>query len=393
MITTLTAFTYEVDDIDLAISEVLEQLQLEKRLLKNKVGIIHCSTDFVDSGVFRALCDKLSFPVAGITTIGSAVHDEIGEIILTVMILTSDSVNFTVGLTNPITSRNETVLREAYEKAAANLSDKPALAISYFPLATAAFGAGGDFVATTLSKISGGVPVFGTMPIDNTHDFHAARILYNGNDYYDRFAFILIQSKNLIPRFYLISISDEDIREERGIVTEAKGNLLYSVDNIPILEYLKVKLGLALDEKDPSSVHMIPLLMDFEDGATPVVRAMNRFNEDNIAVCSGELFNGVTLLTGRFNKEIVLRTTSQILKKILDAEKNANGLLIYSCAARYWTLGLDSTAELEIMRDSLAKSKIPYLTGYSCGELCPVQSPSGEKISRMHNYTFIACAF
>ncbi|MDR1483662.1 MAG: FIST C-terminal domain-containing protein [Planctomycetaceae bacterium] len=393
MITTLTAYTYEVDDIDAAVSEILDQLELEKNLLKNRVGIVHCSTDFVDSGVFRALCAKLPFNVAGITTVGSAVHDEIGEIILTIMVLTSDSVNFNIGLTDPITSRNEAVLRNAYEKAVANLSGKPALAISYFPLSTAVFGAGGDFVAFTLSQISGGVPVFGTMPIDNTHDFHEARILCNGNDYYDRFAFILIQAENLIPRFYLISISDEDIRKERGTVTNAQGNLLYSVDDMPILEYLKNKLGLALDEKDPSSVHMIPLLMDFGDGATPVVRAMNNFNNENVAVCSGELIKGVTLLTGRFNKEIVLRTTAQILQKILNAEKDANGLLIYSCAARYWTLGLDSTAELEIMRDSLAKSAIPYLTGYSCGELCPVKNPNGELISRMHNYTFIACAF
>ncbi|MDR1141180.1 MAG: hypothetical protein LBL62_05765, partial [Planctomycetaceae bacterium] len=367
MIRTLTAFTHEVDDTDLAVSEILEQLDLKKNLLKHTVGIVHCSTDFVDSGVLSALCKHLPFYVVGITTIGSAVHDEIGEIILTVMILTSDTVNFAVGLTDPITSRNKEVLEIAYERAVANLSGKPALAISYFPLSTAVFGAGGDFVANTLSQISGGVPVFGTMPIDNTHDFHEARIIYNGNVYHDRFAFILIQDEEIKPRFYLISISDEDIRKERGKVTNAQGNLLYSVDNIPILEYLKVKLGIALDEKDPSSVHMIPLLMDFGDGATPVVRAMNSFNDENVAVCSGELVNGVTLLTGKFNKEIVLRTTAQILKKILDTEKNANGLLIYSCAARYWTLGLDSTAELEIMRDALAKSEIPYLTGYSCG--------------------------
>ncbi|MDR1480446.1 MAG: FIST C-terminal domain-containing protein [Planctomycetaceae bacterium] len=393
MIKTLTAFTYEVDEADVAIAEICGQLDLENNLLKNTVGIVHCSTDFVDSGVLSALCASLPFYVVGITTIGSAVHDEIGEIVLTLMVLTSDKVNFSVGLTDPIKRRDEEVLKVAYERAVASLSGKPALAISYFPLATAAFGAGGDFVAQTLSRISGGVPVFGTMPIDNTHNFRDARIIDNGKVYHNRFAFILIQAENFKPRFYLISISDEDIRKERGVVTKAEGNLLYSVDNIPVLEYLKDKLGIALDEKDPSSVHMIPLLMDYGDGATPVVRAMNSFNEENIAVCSGELVNGVSLLTGKFNKEIVLRTTAQILKKILDAEKDANGLLIYSCAARYWTLGLDSTAELEVIRDSLTTSKIPYLTGYSCGELCPVQNPNGEQISRMHNYTFIACAF
>ncbi|MDR1924406.1 MAG: FIST C-terminal domain-containing protein [Planctomycetaceae bacterium] len=393
MIRTLTAITREVDDVELAVSEILGQLNLEQNLLRNRVGIIHCSTDFVDSGVVESLSGALPFRVVGITTLGSAVHDEIGEIVLTVMVLTGDDVNFAVGLTEPITSRDESVLRDAYDAAAVNLSGKPVLAISYFPLSTAVFGAGGDFVASTLSGISGGVPVFGTMPVDNTHDFHEAKILCDGNAYYDRFAFILIQGENIKPRFYLTSISDEDIRKGRGVVTDARGNLLYSVDNIPILEYLKDTLGIALDERDPSSVHMIPLLMDFGDGAPPVVRAMNSFNTDNVAVCSGELVNGVSLLTGRFNKGIVLNTTKKILQKILEVEGGASGLLIYSCAARYWTLGLDSLAELEIMRDSLLGSSIPYLTGYSCGELCPVQNPSGELTSRMHNYTFIACAF
>ncbi|MDR1140714.1 MAG: FIST C-terminal domain-containing protein [Planctomycetaceae bacterium] len=393
MIKSITAYTYEVDSVKLAVSEILEQLHLEGNLLKNSVGILHCATYFVDSGVVEALSEVLPFRVAGVTTLGSAVHDEISELALTIMVLTSDEVNFSVGLTEPITSRDETVLRNAYEKATATLSGKPALAISYFPLATAQFGAGGDFVVETMSRISDGVPVFGTMPVDNTHDFHEARILCDGKAYFDRFAFILLQGEHLKPRFYLAAVSDEHIRKDRGAITDARGNLLYSVDNTPILSYLKNTLGLPFDESDPSSVHMIPLLMDFEDGAPPVVRAMNNFNSEQVAVCSGELKNGVTLLTGRFNKNIVLETTRNILEKIRKAEPSANGLLIYSCAARYWTLGLDSLAELELIRDALIETKTPYLLGYSCGELCPVQTPDGGLTNRMHNYTFIVCAF
>jgi hypothetical protein len=393
MIKTLTAYTYEVDDVATAVSEILEQLQLEGNLRKNTVGILHCSTYFVDSGVVAALSNALPFRVAGVTTLGSAVHDEISETMLTLMVLTSDDVNFAIGLTEPITFRDESVLRNAYESATATLPGKPALIISYFPLATAAFGAGGDFVVETMSRISGDVPVFGTMPVDNSHDFHEARILCDGIAYSDRFAFILLQG-NLKPRFYLTSISEENIRKDRpGTVTDTRGILLHSVDNTPILDYLKKTLGLAFDEKDPSSVHMIPLLMDFGNGAPPVVRAMNNFTPENVAVCSGELVNGVTLLTGRFNKAIVLETTAKILQTILAAEHDADGILIYSCAARYWSLGLDSLAELEVIQNSFRSSELPYSLGYSCGELCPVQSPDGNLTNRMHNYTFIACAF
>lgn len=392
MIKTLTAYTLEVDDVELAVSEILAQIEPSKNLLKNTVGLLHCSTYFVESGVVRALCEALPFRVVGVTTVGSVVHDEVNEIILALMVLTGDDVSFAVGLTEPIVSPDPAPLKKAYEEAASTLSGPPAVAISYFPVVTAKVGAGGDFVIRTMSEVSGGVPVFGTMPIDNTHDFHDAKIICDGADYTDRFAFILLQG-NIRPRFYLGAVSEENILQERGIVTESRGTALYSVDDTPILEYLKSTLKLALDEKDPSSVHMIPLVVDFNDGTPPIVRAMNAFTEENVAICSAELPVGTTLGVSRFSRDVVMETTARLMKTILENEADAGGLLMYSCAARYWALGLDSLIEMEAVRDALTGSPLPYLLGYSCGELCPVAGADGKPTNRLHNYTFIACAF
>jgi hypothetical protein len=296
-------------------------------------------------------------------------------------------------LTKPISEPDENILRRAYEKAASELPGPPALMISYFPLETAKAGAGGDFVISSMHNIAPGVPVFGTMPIDNTHDFRDARILCDGNEYIDRFAFVLLQGENFHPRFYLGSVSKSQIRDERAKVTKSDGNFLYSLNDTPILDYLKKTLNLPFDETDPSSVHMIPLIVDLNDGMPHFTRAMNSFTPENVAICSAEIPVGATIAVGRFGTDIVLEATKNILSRILAQETEAQGLLIYSCAARYWALGLDSLVEMELVRDILRSSPIPYSLGYSCGELCPVQDGLGRFANRLHNYTFIACVW
>ena len=67
MIKMLTAFTEEADDVEFAVSEILEQLNLDG-LLAGSVGIIHCHADFIDGGVVAALGERLPFDVVGCST-------------------------------------------------------------------------------------------------------------------------------------------------------------------------------------------------------------------------------------------------------------------------------------------------------------------------------------
>ncbi|MDR3183323.1 MAG: hypothetical protein LBT89_10505 [Planctomycetaceae bacterium] len=393
MITTRTAFTEEIDDTAVAVSEILEQLQLDKHKKKNSIALVHCSTDALESGVYEAVAGALPCRSIGVTTIGFTVHDEVSEAALTVMFLTSDDVSFAIGLTEPLTAPDEEILRRAYQKTAAELPGKPGLAISYFPLKTSKFGAGGDFAIRAMSAAAPGVPIFGTMPIDNTHDFSGARILLDGKQYDDRFAFALIYGETFKPQFYLATVTRSHIRSERTTVTKSEDNLLYDVDNTPILPYLKDTLKLAFDEKDSATVHMIPLVIDFNDGMPPIARAINEFAQDGAGICAANIPVGATIAISKFGPSIVLEATKKVLTDILDVAQNADGMLIYSCAARYWALGFDSQIEMNTVRDTMRESKMPYMLGYSCGELCPVQNETGDFANRFHNYTLIACVW
>ncbi|MDR1319781.1 MAG: hypothetical protein LBJ90_09155, partial [Treponema sp.] len=72
MIKMLTAFTEEIDDVEGSVSDLLGQLDLDRKRLANSLGIIHCFSDFVDSGVVKALSAKIPFDTVGCTTMSAS---------------------------------------------------------------------------------------------------------------------------------------------------------------------------------------------------------------------------------------------------------------------------------------------------------------------------------
>jgi hypothetical protein len=59
MIKMLTAFTREADEAEVAVSEILAQLDLEHKLLAHSVGIMNYYFDFFETGVAGAISDAL----------------------------------------------------------------------------------------------------------------------------------------------------------------------------------------------------------------------------------------------------------------------------------------------------------------------------------------------
>ena len=168
MLKAFTAFTNEIDDTEQAVTELLAQLGMEEGLLKNSVGIVSCYTEYLDSGVIEALNRRLPFDVLGTTTIANASRDEVGEMMLNLMVLTSDDVSFATGLTEPILGESEEPIRKAYETAAARLDGKPRLIISFAPLL---LNVGGDYFIHAFDSVSGGIPNFGAITVDHNPDY------------------------------------------------------------------------------------------------------------------------------------------------------------------------------------------------------------------------------
>lgn len=385
MIKTITAITNEIDDPELAVKEIMEVVQPEENLLKNSAGILTCYSEYIDEGVIKTLSDKLNFPIVGTTTLGNASEGELGETMLTLMVITSDDVEFSTGLTDAINSDDLNAIDYGYKMAMNGYSDKPAMIFAFAPLSQVV---GGDFMVESLDKVSNGVPVFGTVTVDHNPDYKDAGIIYNGEFYRDKMAMLLLHG-NVNPKFLVASISREKIMRNKDIVTASKGNQLQKVNDMSVIDYL-LSLGMKKnDNGEIEGINTIPFVVDYGDGSTPVIRILFALTPEGYAVCGGDIPEGTTLSIGTINYDEVLKTTNEAIDEIKKHD-DKNGAVMFSCAGRYFALGFESHGEMNLLNDSFPKD-IPYILTYSGGEFCPVYDEEGNLYNRFHNDTFTAC--
>ncbi|MDR1655023.1 MAG: FIST C-terminal domain-containing protein [Treponema sp.] len=384
MIKIVQAHTFEIDDVDAAVDEILHQLTGQP-LLKNSVGLVACFSDFLGSGVVSALAEKLPFPLAGATTLAASANGISGDTILTLTVLTSDDVEFVAGMTGAINGEDEAPLREAWEKTGGKRQDKAALMIGFAPLL---FNVSGDFFVESWSGITGNVPIFGTLAVDHNDDYHEAQAIYGGEGFRDRFIFVLCYGK-LEPRFFFGGIFQEKVFREKGVVTSSQGNQLKGVNGVSVGDYLS-SLGLTRDETgNIVGINSFPFILDYNDGTQPVIRVMFAITPDGSAVCGGKIPEGATLTVGNVNAEEVMRTSTDALLKALESCRGKS-MLIFSCVGRYFSLGFKAFMEMEKAEELLKET--PFSFSYSGTELCPVYDKDGKLTNRSHNDTIVICA-
>jgi hypothetical protein len=310
-------------------------------------------------------------------------------ILLTLMVLTSDDVSFSTGLSDTISSEDEGPLRAGYGPALAKLRREPSLMLSFAPLL---MNVGGDFYVETFSRLSGGVPNFGMVSVDHNSDYRESKVILNGAAYYDRYALVLLAGA-VKAEFFTGSISTDKIFREKGLVTASSGNQLQTVDGKPAADYLR-EVGFASDENGMIvGINTFPFIVDYNDGTTPVMRAIFAQTPEGWAVCGGDVPVGATLSIGNMDAREVIATTAATLSTVL-AARGARCVLMFSCVGRYFKLGYDQTKEIEKVQEILEGTGIPYQLAYSGGEICPVydRERHGEsRTNRYHNITFVAC--
>jgi hypothetical protein len=252
--------------------------------------------------------------------------------------------------------------------------------------------ASGDFYVDAFSRISGGVPNFGMLAVDNTDDYRNAAVICEGEAYTDRCAFLLIGG-SVNPEFFIASVPSERVSADKSVITGSAGNLVSTINGRPIVDYL-VKLGL---RKNPDGsipgINAFPFVVDYNDGTLPVVRVMFALTPEGAAVCGGDIPQGATISVGHIDADEVLSTTRSVLSGTVTRGDNAC-LLMFSCVGRYFALGHEPAAEMELVREMMNENEIPYMFAYSGGEICPVgqkEGESGELTNRNHNDTLVLC--
>jgi hypothetical protein len=385
MIKTLIAHTTEVDDEEAAVSEILAQLDIEHSLMKNSVGIITCHLEFMEMGIVKSLCGRLPFDVAGINTMSTAMPGEADQMMLGITVLTSDDVFFSAGLSGTLTRGQEGAIQDLFNKTAAALPEKPSMIMTFSSIL--ANVGGGDWVVMELDRASGGLPNFGTLAIDYTTKVRDPRIIFNGDTWNDRLAVILLCG-NFKPLFSVTTIPEDRLLKQRAIVTKSTGNIVMEVNDMPVGAYFE-SLGLAKDGRI-SNFSLVPLIIDFNDNAKPVTRTIHAQTAEGYLVCGGAVPEGCSMTVGSIDVQDVTKTAVDAIRAL--PAKQQEGILFFSCAVRYFVLGLDVMAELRAAGEVLGTGR-PYMFAYSGGEICPVTTNDGKLKNRFHNVTLISCLF
>ena len=386
MIRVLTATTECIDDPDAAVGDIKRQLDCEHKLLQNSVGIISCHYEFALTGAAGCIGKALPFDTLGAITGTHGSAKGADQLQFTVMVLTSDDVRFTTALSPSLKGDCARKIEDTYTQNA-DKAERPGLILVYAPFM---LENSGDAYVNELSRVSGGVPCFGTIAIDDTADFRYCFSLFNGEHYPDRMPLLFIYG-DIRPRFFLATISQAKLVKDEVLITSSEGHVLKEVNGRPIVEYFE-KMGLTKASETSYAMASLAFMLDYGDGTPLVARVFVSLNENKYAVCAGAMPEGAKMYMGIFDRQDVLDTTGQTIREAVGGAGQASGMLIYSCISRSMTLGADQLAEVELV-STAAGGKIPFLMAYSGGEICPTQVNAGTAVNRFHNDTCIICIF
>ena len=387
MIKTLVAYTTEIDDVDLAVESIRSQIRSEDLCL-HSIGIISCHYEFIHSGAMKAICEALPFEVAGAVTVNQSTNQAAEAFLLTVMILTGDDASFTVGITPPLREDPYRIIEDSYIELASSCGKVPALALSFIPFM---LNFSSDEFLDVFTRVSNGVPCFGTIALDATDTFKDCYVFANGEHFIDRIVTVFIYA-DIHPRFFIGTISPDKILPKPALVTKSNNNILMEVNGHPVDQYFQ-DLGLTNEYDSQYATASLPFLLDYRDGTPQVSKVFISHTPERYAVCMGTIPEGTMMYVGVFDKDDVLLTTGNAVRHALsECAGNASGMLMYSCVARNMSLGGEPMVELELVR-SIVGDQLPFVLAYSGGELCPTECCNAKAINRFHNNTFIVCVF
>ncbi|MDR1966010.1 MAG: FIST C-terminal domain-containing protein [Synergistaceae bacterium] len=376
----LTAYTEETEDAGRAVSEVLAMID-RGRLSKNSAGILHCHSDFLGIGVVGALHDALGFDIVGCTTISSSARGVMSKKAMVLSVLTSDDVVFAAGASASIFDDAAGPVEELYRKVFAPIGSRPAMFFAFVPRVC---DIGGDEFLRVLDGLSENVPAFGSIPISNDPD-SGSRTIYNGMGY-GMSVVLLALYGDVDPDFLSVPVDYKIILRQKALVTGVTKNILHTVNNMPAVKYLE-SIGL-IRGNDVTGLESMPLVFYPEDGAV-IARACMKVAPDGGLVLTGTVPKRSTLAFSATSPDAILRSTEDKVWEAL-ALARGRGMLMYSCASRFWTLGLDGMKEHKKVGECIGKASA-YCMAYSGGELCPSCAPGGRTENMLFNDSFVIC--
>lgn len=168
------------------------------------------------------------------------------------------------------------------------------------------------------------------------------------------------------------------------LVTKAKGNILYELDNKPALDLYKKYLG-DKSSQLPAAALLYPLGVKTEEEEQSYVRTILNINEEyNAMIFAGDIPVNSRVQLMMTNVERLVRSSEFAAKRALEDKTNRPELaLMVSCIGRKLILDQRTIEEVQEVKGVLGKETT--VTGfYSYGEIAPFE---GGNQCQLHNQT------
>jgi len=392
----ITVYTEEIDDLELAAEELHEQLK-DFTIYKNTLGIIFCDVETDEHALVEELHKYYDFPLLGATSVAMITscsgYRDTG---ISLMLLSCDICEYIADITEELTPENaEAEIKKTYDLLRAQLSQPEKLALVYAPQMTYLYG---DYLVQYFDKANPQGRLFGGIASDN-FELDKNRIFFNDISSQNRVILVLIGGdiKPVFQQQYTI-INDQGIMDT---VTKSKDNVVYELSSGKFAEVLSSN-GMAIDEADAYLKFVCSVFeADIEVGSgehISVMRDLRSINpEDKSAVFLGNVPIGSKMRLCMLNKDNIASSVKRAFEDVLQQMLANHGqeyttLLCTSCAGRFLNLATEPEAEGKVCEQMLPPGMT--LSGmYSYGEICPTYTPSGKCYNVFHNKTFTLVAF
>jgi hypothetical protein len=389
MVKMYMAFTNQIDDPEEAVREVLEQLKLEENKLKNTIGIIHFYHEFVDTEVCKAVADALPFDVVGCVSAYVGTDERYADVALTVTVFTGDDVSFSVKAIDGISGKSKEQITEEVTRMCAELCAKEAPKLVMPFLSMGPYFSGDDLV-DAVNALPEPFPLYGSI-VFNTDQEKGHHVLVDGKISSDVHVYVAFYG-NFEPKFH-ITTAFFDFQGTSADVTDAEGTVLKAVNGMTTLQYLREQGMVPADETAITASWTIPAILTYPN-ATQVVRAFPGLVEGTeFAWATGFIKTGARISFAHLDGDKTVASAALMIEKLVASKKT--NVIIYSCAARAWSLGTEYDAEMKKIAECVKVAGAPFnfSLAYTGGEICPVWDKDGKMINILHNCTLTACAF
>ena len=384
MIRALIAQPNEIDEIDLAVVNILAQLQLDQNLLSYSVGLVFANVDSLEPNLLKALAQALPFEMTGVSVPMASSQTNTNDFsLLTLAVLTSNDVVFRIGLSGPLAGDDTSPIGELAENLVKGQNQRPRLGMVFGPPNRTDLRA--DHVIRALSEALPGCPLFGTVAGDFATMVSPPPLIHGGDTYLDRYSLVLLYGL-IRPKFNAVRIPERKFLKHRAIISRSSGHLVEEVNGAPVLEYLS-KLGVV--QRDGTLIMPVPFLVTDPGGKTRMLM-MTKIIADGRASFSQDLAPNSTLGLVGFDETDVLRTARSLTEEL--KWEQFDFCLVSSCLSRNVMLGLNFLAELDQFRRDLG-DLLPYVAICGGGEFCPELDDEGEQVNMFHNLVLASCRF